>query len=358
MDSVNEFWHEVRKEKMAKSDFDFSDFIFTEFLMESFWLENEERKFSVNVSFGDARFLGNVAFEEIQFLKDADFTYAQFSGITSFVNVKFSGKTLFNRSRFFGESFWSNISLLGNEEITFRSTYFPDDHIIVFEDWNIERYIIFLWALLPSKFQFLNFKFDNVIIQDCSLSKVEFTNCQFRKIEGRIALANDVSKDYKNLSNTYRQLKKNFMDAKDWENAGDAYRSEMYIKRKLIWLGYKDGQYHKMINWCIMGLHEHLSGYQQSIALAFLWLMILLITSPMLIFMIGFFHQPCFSNTVCWNQIVQAGITSLNASLPVVGKISTEGYSKELYFYLVFERLFSVVLITFFVLAMRARLRQ
>ncbi len=353
----------------AKSLFcDTTHFIWTHF---SEYVDFEKVEFSGFTKFDQAEFSKNVGFFGSTF-SGVCFYFTKFSDKTFFVSNTFLGEVEFSGTNFEGEYFWMDITFKKDYDavrdyVLFSDVNFSAEKRAFFRHWQVNIPIVFRDIIFPDtvQFQSLNFKF--VSFRLCDITKVSFSNCHFNKRKGRVAFYNDGNSienmdtgyDYDNLCNTYRQLKKNLMNARDWTEAGDAYRSEMYFKRKLRWQEYKKGDRHKIIHWCIMGLHERLSGYQQSISQPLMWLFGLLLVSPALIFTIGFFFgQPCITDLHWWDQVVLAGQTSLDAALPVLGKINTKYYPNELYFLLAFERLFSVVLITFFVLSMRARLRQ
>ena len=70
------------------------------------------------------------------------------------------------------------------------------------------------------------------------------------------------------IGEVYRQLKKNQMDDKNWSEAGDSYRSEMVMKRRVLWRKFRQKPWKVSIilNLIVMFFHGALSAYQQSIA--------------------------------------------------------------------------------------------
>jgi len=230
----------------------------------------------------------------------------------------------------------------------FRSTYFDQDANYLFQEWNIKESVIFSDVVFSGRVQFQRCDMAKVMFRSCDLVKVNFSNCKFKRNNNRLVLLNDSDKDFRDLSNMYRQLKRNRMDSKDWTDAGDAYRSEMVMKRKLLRQEIKEGQRSKIVNWGIMGIHSYLAGYQQSMGRPLAWLFGSLLIWPFIFYISnpegGFFL---------------AFKMSIDAALPIIGKIELyPEYPSWVYFLLVFERLFSIILITFFVLATRVRLRQ
>ena len=63
-------------------------------------------------------------------------------------------------------------------------------------------------------------------------------------------------KHLKMIGEVYRQLKRNQMEAKDWREAGDAYRSEMVINRILQWQQFlKTGSLSRILNLLVISVH-------------------------------------------------------------------------------------------------------
>ncbi|OIQ19307.1 MAG: hypothetical protein BM557_06270 [Flavobacterium sp. MedPE-SWcel] len=148
---------------------------------------------------------------------------------------------------------------------------------------------------------------------------------------------------YNMMAVTYRQLKTNRANNKDWATAGDAYRSEMVMRKQIIW--------HEIIhnwkillifNWLIIWLHDILSGFQQSISRPLLWL-----CAVWFGFGWGYYYFDDYSMSDGLKQSAKA-ILILSGSLD----------KGSLFGYMVLERVLGVILLTFFVLATRARLKQ
>ncbi|MEO1054521.1 MAG: pentapeptide repeat-containing protein [Bacteroidota bacterium] len=408
---VREFWKEVIEEKIKNKDYNFDKFVFPLFETSRFLPSNpnpfEENKdisftnakflsdadfaqvqfsgvadfngakfsgdvdfdrvhFSGKASFREAKFSHQARFDETKFSGDANFNYAQFSGKVSFYQTQFSGKVSFYKTRFssftaFFETVFenrltlSNISAYGegnnNTAIAFDDTQFSNEHRSSFKKWDEDISIMFLDVVFPDKVQFQDCNFKNVSFLKCDFVKVNFSHSHFnRNNKGRIILRDDSHEDFDGLSNTYRQLKRNLMEAKDWANAGDAYRSEMVMTRRSIWQQFANSplrKWHLFFNWLIRMIYEYGSGYQQSITRPLAWLIVLIVTTSVLIW---------------WNSIIAfepALIRSIESAIPLVGRI--ERFKDEptwVFYLLVIERTMSVTFIAFFVLATRARLRQ
>ncbi len=117
-EKVEMFWKLVRKEKMAKKNFDFSEFVFPSFFGENFWKNGEEREFD-----GSVRILGGV------FLDNAMFSNVIFSSFVCFVNVRFLGLANFHSSKFlnrvdFMNCYFSTLSEFGNNHFSSSVTFY------------------------------------------------------------------------------------------------------------------------------------------------------------------------------------------------------------------------------------------
>ncbi len=417
--SVEDFWTQAREAKMAKKDYDFREFVFPESVEQTFWKEGEEHifsgaavfdfaefsgaanfrhtKFSGVASFYSIKFSGVANFRSTEFSGVGDFSRTEFSGIANFGSAKFSGVAGFSRAEFSGAAnfhsaefsgvtdfsraefsgaanfHYANFSVVANFnsanfsgaadfrsvqflkpnseskiQIEFRKCLFSKQHRTLFSNWTVETQIVFEDVIFANSVQFQRCNFEKVAFLSCDLIKVNFSNCTFNKNNGRLILNNEKEvlktknkETLTDLTSVYRQLKSNYMVARNWSEAGDAYRSEMVMKRELALLQKKH------INSAIMWIYDKSSGYQQSMSRPLYCLLGLLVIVPAILYMIC----PCFG-------IHAALTTSFNSALPIVGKLEVGDYPSGTYYLLLFERLSSIVLITFFVLATRARLRQ
>ena len=77
----------------------------------------------------------------------------------------------------------------------------------------------------------------------------------------------NIETHYSALEYTYRQLKKNFENSKDWELSGKAYRSEMKMRRsRLLCVAkrkYLFFSYH-FYEWVLYWIYGRMSGFTQS----------------------------------------------------------------------------------------------
>ncbi|GLB53051.1 hypothetical protein NBRC110019_20910 [Neptunitalea chrysea] len=157
---------------------------------------------------------------------------------------------------------------------------------------------------------------------------------------------------YKMMEVTYRQLKTNRIINKDWATAGDAYRSEMVMRRKAIWYKFIENPWRKcwlLINLLIVRIHGTFSGYQQSLSKPLLWLLVVWLG-----FALGYY----FGYYEAMHNYTHPFQTSMKESFFAAFPLSGSLEVPKLKVAMSLERILSVILITFFVLATRARLKQ
>lgn len=346
---VELFWEAVRKMKMNRQDFDFSYFVFPEFLEHSFWPNGLNKSFSKKTDFHGAEFYGKVLLWDVKFIETTTFYDTKFFYYVEFLGVEFWEELDFNSAELSGGVIFESVQF---KICKFSKTRFYGNEPCLFQDGIISDKIIFEDVIFPDSVQFQRFDISRVEFQSCDFVKANFSNCQFKRANmGRIIMNNDNNGNYRDLSNMYRQLKRNRMEAKDWGDAGDAYRSEMVMTRKMFWHDFKEPpwkfnllvkKFNLLVNLLIRGFYEIGSGYQQSMIMPIIWLALLIFGIPLI----------TMENVSCYTESLK---DSINAAIPLVGKIPED---TEHFFLYATERLLSVVLIAFFVLATRARLRQ
>ena len=313
-------------------------------------------QFLSHASFLEAKISDNAVFSEAQFSGVAYFSVTQFLGDVSFLQAKFWGHVSFSETQFLGDSDFSEAQFSGEIEFTytvferanFERTRFPHERRTLFEELNISHRVRFKDVIFSDNIQFQRCRMGQIAFYSCDFVNVNFSNCIFKKNWiGRLVMGNDGFKGMSDQDEMYRQLKRNRMDAKDWGNAGDAYRSEMTMKLRLMGLSIIRGRLDRLFNCLIISGHGLLSAYQQSMTRPLIWLSVLLTLVPYKLY------------EACPDQgIFIAWKTSIDAALPIVGKIDIGVYDHQFYFLLVAERVLAITLLTFFGLATRSRLRQ
>ncbi|WP_350291095.1 hypothetical protein [uncultured Croceitalea sp.] len=323
--------------------------------------------FKDNVDFVDSKFFKSNDISSV-FEKEANFAGAQFTGdsyfnskfyqLADFQDIKIKQQLVFSDSSFEGPMLFSNLSIYSEATLEFSKVKFSSSEISLFQEIEIRGVLVFDHVVFSDMVQFLDCNFNRIIFQKSSIIKATFSSCIFprSKFSNRIKLWNEdyfYSESHLHIDemNTYediyRQLKLNHIQAKNWGVAGDAYRSEMYIKRKLLINRIIEGEFGLIFNYIIMTIYGIFSGYQQSISKPIIWLIITWLGFAF--FMHSYQPQPGFN---------EAMAKSFVTMFPLSGKIGPTPYADHFYIKLVFERLISVVLLTFFVFSVRARLKQ
>ncbi len=288
-----------------------------------------------------AKFLGRADIQLASFKKDFDFFQNDFfQGLylvelsfyrnLSIQDIKMKNGT-FQKLNFVGTSYlFENITLLEKTVLNFNNCNFNKD--VIFKNCNIQDF----------KFGLSN------------ISTVRFLSCKW-KIRYRLILKEEEKIDKKNISSLtsledkYRQLKHNFGNVLDWELAGLSYVSEMKMREKRLYL---EKDYFSIF---IYKIYDYLSGYTQNFK------------RPLFIFFIlTFFIFPLYYTTLEGCQFIDEFRNYFSCSL-------SEGYKKSLSAAfpifstdLVYENwwmkslqsFLSLLLITFFVLALRKRFKQ
>ncbi len=300
--------------------------------------------FSAKAYFSRATFSAKADFLGATFSAMASFSSATFSELASFSSATFTTAS-FSDATFTGEAYFIKIEFTRAD---FSNTTFNSEAKCLFQEWSVENVVTFEDVIFHEKVQFQRCDMGKVEFKSCDLVKINFSNCRFpTNWFGRLAMKNDSFNKMADLAEMYRQLKRNRMEARDWTTAGDAYRSEMVMKLRIIGRSILRGRVHLIFSGLIISFHGLLSAFQQSLTRPLLWLAALLLAVPYKL------HEsdPDQGMYVAWK-------TSLDAALPVVGKIDVGLYDQDLYFLLVAERVMTIILLTFFGLGTRARLRQ
>lgn len=288
-----------------------------------------------------AKFSSRADIQLTSFKKDFDFFQNDFfQGLflvelsfyrnLSIQDIKMKNGT-FQKLNFVGTSYlFENITLLENTVLNFNNCNFNKD--VIFKDCNIQ-----------------NFKFGL-----SNISSVKFLSCNW-KIRARLFLRDEEGANIKNittlqhLEDKYRQLKSNFEGIKDWELAGLAYVSEMKMREKRLFIE-KD-----YMSYFIYKIYDAFGGYTQNFKRP-LYIFLLL---TFIIFPLYYTIFESCDTIINFNNCFLIGLSegyqkSLSASFPLVSSdlFYDNWWVKSL------QSFFSLLLITFFVLALRKRFKQ
>jgi len=203
-----------------------------------------------------------------------------------------------------------------------------------------------------SNFYFREINLSNTSFLKSDISEIKFRDCEF-KITERLYLLDEISKKtgYKELETLYRHLKKSFERDKNWELMDKSYVSEMKMKQNYL---YKQKEY---FTWSMYKFYEIFASYTQDFIRPFIWYII----STLLIFPVSYYLNYLIRNniysfseikTLSWN-IPHYLQLSFAASLPLIN--TNLAYSS--WWIQTLQIIFSTILITFFIFALRRRFR-
>lgn len=359
----------------------------------------QETTFMGHTDFWMATFEGRADFTNSTFLDETDFMESTFKDEVTFWKTTFKGPVGFWRANFEDEARFMNTifnaKLLFTEPrcsingiLLFYRTEFSADQISKFNEWKFEkesrkkRRLVFGQVVFTDKVEFLNCDFAEVEFFDGDLVKARFLNTTFPKSRGRIKFIHEKFNPVDNkikektgslnsrkidhyslMGEVYRQLKKNLIEAKNWAEAGDAYRSEMTMRRRVLFRQWKKNplNFSVLFNWFINATHYTLSVYQQS-----MFRPIAIMFVAWIVFAGVFYWDWQHANQIFvfdsydFTTHLLDSAFNLFAPLGRLDPMAWEHANNEplirMLTYL--ERLLGGILLTFFVLATRARLKQ
>jgi len=207
-----------------------------------------------NSSFWNAKFVGeSTNFFDVEFLgKNTEFALAQFSGRDlNFVGAVFSGETVrFSQAEFRGRNTNFSRAKFSGENIFFTEVKFIGERVL-FDDCAFKAKIDFSKSIFQAKTIL-----SKVDLRNCILKGVDFKNIDFslmnwdwkdklgdevlledtlRKInseEERYLRRRRRNENYTRVGETYRQLKVQFHNKRDFAKAGMFHFREQECKRK------------------------------------------------------------------------------------------------------------------------------
>lgn len=190
-----------------------------------------------------------------------------------------------------------------------------------------------------SKFERLNLK--EVTFNFCELSTIKFRNCVWN-VKNRIILEEE-ELNLLDSENHYRQLKSGFKSVNNWELSGNAYVSEMEMRKLRL---YKEKRY---VSWFIYWFYDKFGSYTQNFLRPFyLFLLFTFIVFPLIYF---FFDTTFF----LFSEVSKSYQKSVASALPFLKSDLLEDSN---WWLKSFQTFFSGILLTFFILALRKRFKQ
>lgn len=221
----------------------------------------ENTTFMNNVYFDGAVFGEQTSFWGSTFSNDSSFYLTSFGEWLDFVHVKFKGSAVFTGHKE-GKDKDGKITLTKNPVFKGKTE---------FHDVTIET---------PEKVRFQDVDLSRASFLETHIDKVQFIDVEWDKREGKKSLYDEreaKEEDYQLVAQLYRQLKKNYEDARDYPGAGDFHYGEMEMTRKMHWAR---GEY---FNWFLTKAYKILSGYGENIKKAVFWTGVILL-APALIY--------------------------------------------------------------------------
>jgi len=211
----------------------------------------------------------------------------------------------------------------------------------------------FINILFPQKTRFRKFDFANTSFLKSDISNIKFLKCAFRQNHNRIILNDELSEsiDFSELETLYRQLKQSFERDKYWDYMDKSYVSEIKMRERQL----KNSKDYILL--FMYKFYGNFAGYTQDFVRPFLWYSF----STLFFFPIAYYIDYVIRNDyfglekmneLSWN-IPHYLQLSFSASLPLINTrlIYENWWLKS------FQIIFSAVLITFFILAVRRKFR-
>ncbi|MEM6684485.1 MAG: hypothetical protein AAF617_01720 [Bacteroidota bacterium] len=196
----------------------------------------------------------------------------------------------------------------------------------------------------PNKSKFERINLTDITFNFCELSTINFRNCIWN-IKNRIILEEE-SLNLLDSENHYRQLKSGFKSSNHWELSGNAYVSEMEMRKLRL---YKEKRY---VSWFIYWFYDKFGSYTQNFLRP---LYIFLILSFFLFPLIYLLIDSALFAQFSLEQLSESYEKSIAAAFPFLKSDllkDTNWWLKS------FQVFFSGILLTFFILAVRKRFKQ
>lgn len=277
-------------------------------------------KFKSSVSFWGAMFLDEsnfeqttfdkgVVFDNSHFVEKADFEFAHFEeaatfGGSTFVEwVTFDFATSLHGPVFFHVIFYKGVSFSHaafGEHVYFLGSNFKGPAIfrgrgvVKKRNANSQTEDSFLFKgdvnfavvdfKVPEEVIFERVNLSQAYFRETHLDKVRFIEVKWDERNGRRSVQNERNvkkEDYGLLAHLYRQLKKNYEEARDYPTAGDFHYGEMEMTRRMHWAR---GEF---FNWFLTKAYKVLSGYGENIKKALIWTGVILLAPALIYYWFG-----------------------------------------------------------------------
>jgi len=317
-----------------------------------------EAKFTERANFASAKFTGGVDFLGTKFTKGADFKGATFNEEADFNGATFAKEAIFFRATFRARTIFAPIQPVQRKDKTLQ--------IFSEADVDFSRVIV----EPPDVLTLRDADLKKCRFQHTDLRKVEITNADWPEIiwpkkmpkgfgwlrTKRIGVYDEASlpkgetRSLPHIERVYRELKQNYEDRRDFDRAGDFHYGEKQMRRKNpeIPLG------RRFLLW----LYWFVSGYGERCLRPVVWATVLLFTSALGYYRWGLQPKGSSSRLICSG--FRDSAEYLFYSFRVMTFLKPEdlvplGYARYVN---AFESLVGPLLIGFFALALRQRLKR
>jgi len=356
--------------------YDLTGFVFPK---EGYKLPKEYNK---ETYFRGAKFWGEADFDSATFSGGADFVGATFSGEADFYKAKFSGYALFSRAKFSGYALFSRATFSGEagfvgatfSRITwFYSTRFEKhadlsyckvgkDAVVTFDGQELQKknkdmfsaraYFMSCTFAEPKNVKFRKVSLGKCAFLETDLSGVQFVGATWAKKPKffrwfpRNAVYDELAQnpEHKLIEQLYRRLQINYVNNYRYSEAGDFYIGEQEMMRKAKGSGWK--VWRRIV--CTNFIYKWISYYGQSFLLPLFWMLAVLFLFPIYLIYDGIIKSGY------WNAFWK-NLSFVTFNRADISKYVTEPYQQGI---VTIEGLLLVVLVTFFILALRRKYKR
>lgn len=312
--------------------------------------------FSGSASFSYAKFSKVANFMDAKFTREVAFSHATFSGSADFLNGKFSGEARFNGVWFKGCGLFNNATF--SASVDFSHAGFSEGARFIDVDFGELGTLDFTFVGIhePGVVEFVGLRrrmdLSRAMFLHTDVRRMRFLNEEWAKREGRNEVYDEEivqshgkegEANYAAVAELYRRLRRNYEANLRYPEAGDFYVGEMEMRRLDVKI--KNG----VLRWLrqnvfsLTALYKHLSLYGESYRRAGAWIL----GSIVFFALLNLVYPPrCFS--VIPKVAREVLVNSVFAFFQLRGVTALDNI----------ERLWGVLILTLFALALRRRFRR
>lgn len=328
--------------------------------------------FGGEADFREATFGGEADFWEAMFGGDLDFGYAQFGGEAYFRDVQFGGETEFASANFIKAAGFSEIKLSEKTIVKFDGEINIKDEPVFqdtadFKSITISKDAAIIFRKIDlSKCEFLETDLTKVEFIDVTWAKTGGTYKWFKTNAVYDAIKNGKNGDYDYglIAQLYRRLQINYIDNCYYSEAGDFHIGEQEMARR------GKGKFRRIFSTNMF--YKLISNYGESFVRPLLWLVFVLLLFPAIFLYSGIdlssLNEPasknpnivrykfsanpanCFLLTKNYKRAFYKNFSFISFNRSEINKCLV---SEDMRFVANLEIIIVIVLLSFFVLALR-----